>query len=638
MRALFQKFAVATARVGTAAVARSASTRIASRRAGAVAILAVVSTLLLAASPAFAQQAGLQVAQGPYYVGVPIDLQLVLEGFLEEPSPEVTATPPPGTTLTFVQARPQVSSMMSIVNGKVTQSKEVRFGFVYQLTPSSPGRITLGPFTATQGPHSVQSRTITLNVTEIPVATGQKLRVALPPAGIFIGQRVPVTVEWWTEAGLADRLYNQRMNLPLFLDTTNFQFLDEKKPDSRIAISVDTPTGATDFAADVKQVMENGKQWVVRSFTRTLVPVGSGRFDLGRASLYCDEAVAWRRDFFGTRVPSQVRKLRVASDPLVLDVKAVPAVGRPASFAGAIGQGFTLDVAADRTVVQTGDPVRLTFTLHGDGSFDSASLPPLGEAGLSPKQFRLPDGEVAGIVEHGAKKFEVTVRVLDPGVREIPPVEYSWFDPSTGGFDSTRSEPIALSVKAATVVGAGDVVSASPAEVPEEEEPGGANGKDSPAAKPGSRADGPARAPAFTLTGADLSIETDLSRLRASSSSLLGSPSLAWGAYVVGIMLLVAGVVLRRRRDTDPAVARLAADRKALRGRVASDRSAREVAEALRKLIALHDGTRSSDADDVLARLDEAVYAPGGASAAVAEDLRRRALAAADALLAEDGR
>lgn len=636
MRALFQKFAATTARVRTAVVLRSAPTRLAARRAGAVAVLAVVSTLLFASAPALAQQAGLQVAQGPYYVGVPIDLQLVLEGFLEEPSPEVTATPPPGATLTFVQARPQVSSMMSIVNGKVTQSKEVRFGFVYQLTPSAPGRITLGPFTATQGPHSVQSRTITLNVTEIPTATGQKLRVALPPGGVFIGQRVPVTVEWWTEAGLADRLYNQRMHLPLFLDTANFQFLDEKKPDSRIAISVDTPTGATDFAAEVKQVVENGKQWVVRSFTRTLVPVGSGRFDLGRASLYCDEAVAWRRDFFGTRVPSQVRKLRVASDPLVLDVKAVPAVGRPASFAGAIGQGFTLDVAADRTVVQTGDPVRLTFTLHGDGSFDSASLPPLGAAGLSPKQFRLPDGEVAGIVENGAKKFEVTVRVLDPGVREIPPVEYSWFDPSTGGFDSTRSEPIALSVKAATVVGAGDVVSASPAEVPEDDEPVGTNGKDSAATKP--RADGPARAPAFTLTGADLSIETDPSRLRASSSSLLGSASLRWGAYVAGILLLGAGVGLRRRRDTDPVVARLAAERKALRARVASDRSAREVAEALRKLIALHDGARSSDADDVLARLDEAVYAPGGASAAVAEDLRRRALAAADALIAEDGR
>ena len=614
-----------TARLASAVVAALVTSRRGSRLGPVVAAALAVVCL---AGPARAQQAALQITQGPYYTGVPIDLQVVADDFEEEPQPEVTGDAPAGATLQFVQARPQVSSMMQIVNGRVTQSRTVRFGFVYQLTAPTAGRYTVGPFTVTQNGKSAVTRSLSITVGDVPEAGGQRLRVVLPDRPIFIGQRVPVRVEWWTESGVADRLYNQRLNVPLFLDTANFQFLDEEHEPSRIAIAVDMPGGAVEFPADVKQVNEDGKAWVVRSFTRTLVPVAVGRFDLGRPALFCEEATSFQRDIFGSRVPSKTRRVRIAGDPLVLDVQAVPAQGRPASFAGAIGQGFTVDVTADRTVLQTGDPVKLTFTIHGDGSLDAASLPPLAEAGLSPKQFRLPDGEVAGITDPGGKRFELSVRVIDPAVREIPPIEYSWFDPSSGRFETTRSQPIALSVRAATVVGAGDVVSAAPAEVePEDTTKGTAR---SPAAAA-------SRAPAFTLTGADLSIETDVSRLRASATSLLGSAAVVWTGYAGGLLALAAGFAVRRRRDIDPVRARLHKDLRALRSRVASDRGSRAVADALRRMASLRGDvkTRAAGLDEVLAQLDETAFAPGGADAEIPSTLRSAAVAAADAIVEE---
>jgi hypothetical protein len=221
----------------------------------------------------------------------------------------------------------------------------------------------------------------------------------------------------------------------------------------------------------------------------------------------------------------------------------------------------------------------------------------------------------------------VSVRVIDPNVREIPPIEYSWFDPSTGKFASTKSQPIALSVRAATVVGAGDVVSATPAEAPKEEPK-----KD--AAKPGGAGRG---APAFTLTGADLSIETDVARLSASSSSLLGSPVVAWTGYAGGLLALAAGLLLRRRRDIDPVKARLQKDLRSLRGHVAKDASSKDVADSLRRMAALRGDRRSrvEGLDDVLMRLDEMAYAPGGASAAVPAPVREKAVAVADAIVEE---
>ncbi|MFN2424991.1 MAG: BatD family protein [Candidatus Binatia bacterium] len=586
-------------------------------------LAAAALVLASVATPAFAQQAALQITQGPYHSGVPIDLQVVAEGFEEEPAPEVTGDPPTGSTLNFVQSRPQVSSMMQIINGRVTQSRTVRFAYVYQLTAPKAGRYTLGPFTVTQGAKTAVTRAVTVTVADVPQAGGQRLRVVLPDGPIYVGQRVPVTVEWWTESGLADRLFDQRLNVPLFMDTANFQFLDEEREPTRITITADTPGGAAEFPAEVTQRSQDGKTWVIRSFTRTLVPVATGRFDLGQPVLFCEEATAFRRDIFGSRVPSNTRRVRVTAAPLVLDVQTVPSQGRPASFAGAIGQGFTMDVAADRTVLQTGDPVKLTITIHGDGSLDAASLPPLASAGLSPQRFRLPDGQVAGITDERGKRFEVTVRVIDPAVREIPPVEYSWFDPTTGRFETTRSQPIALSVRGATMVGAGDVVSAAPSDPPPPD-----------AAQP---PDVPGRAATFTLTGADLSIETDVSRLRASATSPLGSPVVVWTGYTGGILALVAGFFVRRRRDIDPVKAKHLKELRALRSRVASERSSRDVAAALRKMASLRGDvkTRAAGVDDVLARLDEMAYAPGGESATIPPQLRSAAVAAADGIVEE---
>jgi hypothetical protein len=600
-------------------------------------LAAALLLVALGAGDASAQQAALKIVQGPYYTGAPIEMHVVAEGFDEEPTPDVSAEAPPRTRLEFLQARPQVSSSLTIVNGRMSQSRTVHFAFVHRLTVIAPGTYTIGPFTVSQNGKTATTRAVNLQVVDMPEAKGQRLRVVLPREPVFIGQRVPVTVEWWTEAGLADRLYDQHLDVPLFLDTTNFQFLDDERVPSRIALQVNMPGGEQEIPAEVRQASEGGKNWVIRSFSRTLIPVAPGRFDLGRPALFCEEAVGFQRDLFGTRVPSQTRKLRVTGEALVLEVKPVPAAGRPPSFAGAIGQGFTMDVAADRTVLQAGDPLKLSFTIRGDGSLDSASLPNLAAAGLPPERFRLPGGDVAGLTDERGKHFEVTVRVTEASVREVPPIAYSWFDPSTGRFETTHSQPIALSVREATVVGAGDVVSAAPAEGGRDGGSGAAAGSDAgnAAKTEASRGAAKGKASRFTLTGADLSVETDLARLRTPSASWLGSATLAWSGYAAGFLAIGAGLLERRRRRIDPVRAALRKELKALRGRVASERSARQVADALRRmaaLVAAPEQTRER-LDAVLAGLDETAFAPGADSGGLSDPLRNEAVAVADAFV-----
>src|SRR5581483_7257518 len=93
---------------------------------------------------------------------------------------------------------------------------------------------------------------------------------------------------------------------------------------------------------------------------------------------------------------------------------------------------------------------------------ENASLPALSaDDGMSPDEFRLPEGDTPGNTADGAKRFHVSVRVTDESVGEIPALAYSWFDPDSEKYQTARSQPIALRVMPAQVVSAGDVVRGS---------------------------------------------------------------------------------------------------------------------------------------------------------------------------------
>ena len=110
--------------------------------------------------------------------------------------------------------------------------------------------------------------------------------------------------------------------------------------------------------------------------------------------------------------------------PRRLTVRDLPIAGRPASFVNAIGRGFSIDVAASRTIVSVGDPIELTIRLRGDAPLDGLSRPPLdGPEGLPDARFGVPAGSVDA--QTNAKVFTVTIRVRSDETREIPPLAFS---------------------------------------------------------------------------------------------------------------------------------------------------------------------------------------------------------------------
>ena len=610
-----------------------------SARRAALRLVGLALAMGVFAWPAQAQKAHIQIAQGPYYQGEAIDIHLVVEDFDEDPTPDVEVEPPPGTRLDLAGVSPSTRSSISIVNGRMTQTKEVRFVYQYRLVASESGSFSVGPFRVSQGGVSRTTGPVKIDVEALGRSDRVRIRTTWPEQEVFPGQRIRVELEWAFEAELNDRMREYRIEVPIFDRGDLFRYVDDPPERGDTQIEVQTSAGPLPLRARVSERVDGGRRFKVVKAERTLIPLSPGRFEFPAATAMIEEVVRWRRDLFGQRTPQAVRKVPTIDERRTLVVSDVPLAGRPASYSGAIGRGFSLEASADRSVVQVGDPIELTLVLQGDGNLDGAGLYDLSTAaGLSAERFRVPSTPQAGVVKQGAKSFRLQLRVLDAGVREIPPIPYSYFDTDKKQYVTVESRPIALSVRRAQVITADDVVSGVDRTGGQDAASGaaGSPASERTAAKPdeaGASAHGD-----FVLAGANLSIVREPSKLVRRGAGMAGSwaPGLLYAASTAGVL---AALAIRRRRDLDPVAVerqrRFGEARKRItaatgqpRGRAMS-----EMAGALREMLRAAPGSQPPQLDAFLSECDAVAYAPDADSgAAIGRDTVDRALALAQAI------
>jgi hypothetical protein len=149
-----------------------------------------------------------------------------------------------------------------------------------------------------------------------------------------------------------------------------------------------------------------------------------------------------------------------------IEIVPPPARGRPPTFTGAVGR-FDFEVTARPTEVAVGDPVTLSMTVtdrtSGTARLESLRPPALEQVSALTERFRVPSDPLAGVVDGRRKTFTQTIRPRDDAVDRIPAIPFAYFDPVTEQYVIARSSPIALTVEAASVITATDVVGGEPA-------------------------------------------------------------------------------------------------------------------------------------------------------------------------------
>lgn len=141
------------------------------------------------------------------------------------------------------------------------------------------------------------------------------------------------------------------------------------------------------------------------------------------------------------------------SDPITLQVRALPAAGKPKSFYGAVGEKYTISAEADRTQVEAGEAVTLSITVKGPGN-----LKPTGDLQLAPidglkiYNTQATSGSVLGNNGQirGYKVFKTVLVPAASGIYTIPSVKWSYFNPKSATYQTLQTDPITLTVSPST--------------------------------------------------------------------------------------------------------------------------------------------------------------------------------------------
>lgn len=348
------------------------------------------------------------------------------------------------------------STSIQIVNGRTS----LAITYQYRFQALREGTFEIGAVSVTVGDRTVQTEPATLVVSDAPSppepgpgADAGVPGVDVSPEDLFIETDVSATRVFENEPITVEYRIFTRVPVQTYTITTLPQatgFWSE---------ALEQPT-----SPQTRQVTRDGSEYLTATIRRmVLFPTGPGSKTLDPMSVEAQVRVRDRRAFdpfadifdmsslLDRRVP-----VAVASRPVTIEVVPLPAEGRPGSFAGHVGS-LGVSASLNTDAVETNEAVTLTVEYSGTGNLRTLSPPDIDfpvefEAFPPESSDRISEG---GGSLRGTRTFEYVLIPRAPGDLTIPPVEVSYFDPSSGGYGSARSQPLEISVAGEASAGEG---------------------------------------------------------------------------------------------------------------------------------------------------------------------------------------
>ena len=402
-------------------------------------LFAVTALCVLAVLPLSAKDIKFEISAGGGRVvlGRPLELDLTFNNTQDMPAPELPA-------LNDFQARYLgPSTRMSIVNGKVSSS----ITHMYSILPSKAGTFTIGPFTFEHNGDKYTSNALTLDVASAGRQEPQDSAGAQEPVA---AQNLNDKIFLVMKPGKSKDYVNETIPLTVQLFVNSLGVRDIQFPQfDHEGVSIGTFEQPKQYQEEV-----NGIAYDVIEFKTAIFGLQPGQFSLGPADLHCNLIVkkqSTRRndpfsdDFFGSDVFDnffgrfEAYPYEVKSGNAPFTVLPVPQEGKPADFSGAMGD-FTFISTASPREVKAGDPVTLKITVRGQGNLATVDLSHINWG----SDFKAYDAQVS--IKDGEKNFEQVLIPLSARVKEIPQVNFTFFNTTSGKYESAVLGPFPLTV------------------------------------------------------------------------------------------------------------------------------------------------------------------------------------------------
>ncbi|MDR3456717.1 MAG: BatD family protein [Verrucomicrobiae bacterium] len=143
------------------------------------------------------------------------------------------------------------------------------------------------------------------------------------------------------------------------------------------------------------------------------------------------------------------KQLTLATEAINVSALPLPEENKPAGFSGAIGS-FEMSATAGPAKVTVGDPITVRVQISGRGALDTVALSTQDawhDFKTYPPTAKLETRDQFGF--QGTKTFEQIISPLNTDVHELPPLEFTFFNPDDGHYHTLKSPVVPLTVQAA---------------------------------------------------------------------------------------------------------------------------------------------------------------------------------------------
>ena len=353
---------------------------------------------------------------------------------------------PPSLKDFRVLSGPNQSTSMQIINGVSSSSLTLS----YILMPNAMGLFTIGSA-------SIQSENDTyttspINITVVKgtpkpkddnsgsvsnqeIANNLFIRASIDKNKVYQGEQVTITYKLYTRLNIASQMSVDK--LPQYQG-----FWAEE---------IETARNIT-FGTEVI----DGKQYRVGLLKRAaLFPSQSGKLEVTPLELTVPIQVQKKKnpnnmwdDFFGDPFGrAEIVEYQAKSNTLKVDVVPLPGNNKPSSFRGAVGR-FDFSVSLDKSKTKTNEPISLKFNISGTGNIKLLELPPFELPNGFEKYDPQADEKINRVGKiSGVKKAEYLLIPRIAGSREIPPVEFSYFDPEIKSYKTISSKSFKIDIE-----------------------------------------------------------------------------------------------------------------------------------------------------------------------------------------------
>ncbi len=178
-----------------------------------------------------------------------------------------------------------------------------------------------------------------------------------------------------------------------------------------------------------------------------LIPQRTGTLTIEPAEM---QAVGTVDDGYGN---GEQHTWEIRSAPVTLRILPLPQAGKPASFSGAVGR-FKIEASLEPPTMPRNGTATLRVVVSGEGNLSQLDAPaPTLPGSLQTEAPTAQNSlQTDGQRLTGSRTFSYAITASEEGSFTIPPVRFSFFNPTAGRYEEIATEPLLLSVTEAEAV------------------------------------------------------------------------------------------------------------------------------------------------------------------------------------------